>query len=101
MISKKAVVFLSRGWILFACLFWFAGNVGANTAKVPQDLSQAIHSALSESSYEAVWQTNDGTPALAGRDGAYVLQSRAELSDFLHAGRDFTDAACIPGQGHE
>lgn len=45
---------------------------------MPQDLGAAIRAAVDETSYEAVWQTNDGSPTLAGYPGAFMAPNREQ-----------------------
>ena len=54
--------FLSKT-ALICILFMGMRATHANGAETPSDLDAAIRAALNESSYEAVWQTNDGSPA--------------------------------------
>ncbi len=70
----------NASWILVcvcAIGFGFVGNVEAEK-QVMQDLGVAIREAIHETSYKAVWKTNDGSLALAGYLGAYMAPNREQ-----------------------
>ena len=60
-------------WVLmWIFLFGCVGNGYAEVNQVPQELGAAVRAAIDETPYGAVWQTNDGSPVLAGHPGSGI-----------------------------
>ncbi len=56
----------------------FQNRTDLTIEDLPKSLADVVKASLEEDSYETVWQTNDGSSALAGHSGGYMAPNREQ-----------------------